>query len=52
LRTALTFGVCLPDFPSFASYAALQRRIGHERGYAEWCGWVVDRLEMGRTETG
>ena len=34
-----------PDSPRFASYAALQRGIGHERGYAEWCSWVADRLE-------
>jgi DNA-binding PadR family transcriptional regulator len=32
------------DSPRFASYAALQRGILHERGSAEWCGWVVDRL--------
>ena len=42
----------LPDSPHFASYAALQRGIGHERGYAEWCGWVVERLEKGRAGTG
>ena len=33
--------------PRFASYAALRRGIIHERGYAEWCGWVADRLEKG-----
>ncbi len=32
------------DSPRFASYAALQRGIIHERGYAEWCGWVAQRL--------
>lgn len=31
--------------PRFASYAALQRGIGHERGYADWCRWVANRLE-------
>ena len=31
--------------PKFASYAALQRGIIYERGYAEWCRWVADRLE-------
>ncbi len=36
-----------PDSPRFASYAALQRGIIHERGYAEWCGWIADRLERG-----
>ena len=45
-------GLSIPDSPRFASYAALHRGIAHERGYAEWCGWVVHRLEMGRTETG
>lgn len=31
--------------PRFASYAALQRGIGQERGYVDWCRWVVNRLE-------
>jgi DNA-binding PadR family transcriptional regulator len=35
------------DSPRFASYAALQRGIVYERGYAEWCGWVADQLERG-----
>lgn len=34
-----------PGSPHFASYAALRRGILHERGYAEWCRWVADRLE-------
>jgi DNA-binding PadR family transcriptional regulator len=42
----------LPDSPRFASYAALYRGIAHERGYAEWCGWVADRLNKGAAETG
>jgi hypothetical protein len=42
----------LPDSPHFASYAALQRGMGYERGYADWCGWVTDRLEKGRAGTG
>jgi len=42
----------LPDSPRFASYAALRRGIIHERGYAEWCGWVADRLEKGGAGTG
>ena len=29
----------------FASYAALQRGIGQERGYVDWCHWVANRLE-------
>ncbi len=37
----------LPASPRFASYAALQRGILHERGYAEWCAWLADRLEIG-----
>ena len=37
----------LPGSPRFASYAALRRGILNERGYVEWCGWVVDRLEAG-----
>jgi len=36
------------DSPRFASYAALQRGILNERGYAEWCRWVADRLEKGK----
>jgi DNA-binding PadR family transcriptional regulator len=35
------------DSPRFASYAALRRGILYERGYAEWCRWVVGRLETG-----
>lgn len=35
------------DSPAFASYAALRRGILNERGYIEWCGWVVERLEAG-----
>jgi DNA-binding PadR family transcriptional regulator len=41
-----------PGSPHFASYAALQRGIIHERGYADWCGWVADRLEKGGAGTG
>ncbi len=40
------------DSPRFASYAALQRGIGYERGYAEWCGWVANLLEKGDAGTG
>jgi len=36
------------DSPRFASYAALQRGILYERGYAEWCRWVADRLEKSK----
>jgi len=36
------------DSPRFASYAALQRGVLYERGYAEWCRWVADRLEKGK----
>ena len=35
----------LIDSPKSASYAALRRGIIYERGYAEWCRWVADRLE-------
>jgi len=35
------------DSPRFASYVALRRGILYEREYAEWCGWVADRLERG-----
>lgn len=38
-------GLGFPGSPSFASYAALRRGMIYERGYAEWCGWVADRLE-------
>jgi DNA-binding PadR family transcriptional regulator len=40
------------DSPRFASYAALQRGILYERGYAEWCRWVADRLEKGKKPSG
>jgi DNA-binding PadR family transcriptional regulator len=33
------------DSPHFASYAALRCGILYERGYSEWCRWVVSRLE-------
>lgn len=36
-----------PDSPRFASYAALQRGIFNERGYAEWCRWVASWLQEG-----
>ncbi len=36
-----------PDSPRFASYAALRRGIIYERGYAEWCAWLADKLEGG-----
>jgi DNA-binding PadR family transcriptional regulator len=45
-------GIGLPDSPRFASYAALQRGIVHERGYAEWCDWLADRLGKGGAGTG
>jgi hypothetical protein len=32
------------DSARFASYAALRRGIISERGYAEWCRWVADRV--------
>jgi DNA-binding PadR family transcriptional regulator len=32
------------DSPRFASYAALRCGILYERGYAEWCRWVAERL--------
>jgi DNA-binding PadR family transcriptional regulator len=35
------------DSPRFASYAALQRGIIYERGYAEWCRWIAERLAEG-----
>ena len=40
------------DSPRFASYAALLRGVLHERGYAEWCRWVADRLEGDVSEAG
>lgn len=40
------------DSPRFASYAALQRGILYERGTAEWCRWVADRLEKGKGSVG
>jgi DNA-binding PadR family transcriptional regulator len=40
------------DSPRFASYAALQRGILNERGYAEWCRWVADRLQEGEDPPG
>ncbi|MCA1716014.1 MAG: PadR family transcriptional regulator [Actinobacteria bacterium] len=36
------------DSPRFASYAALQRGIVYERGYAEWCRWVAEQLAEGQ----
>jgi DNA-binding PadR family transcriptional regulator len=36
------------DSPRFASYASLQRGIIYERGYAEWCRWVAERLAKGK----
>ena len=39
------------DSPRFASYATLQRGKGYEREYAEWCGWLANRLEKGAGRT-
>lgn len=36
-----------PETPRFATYATLRRGIIYERGYADWCSWVADRLEKG-----
>lgn len=35
------------DAPRFAAYATLQRGIAYERGYADWCQWMVKMLEDG-----
>lgn len=35
-----------PNSPHFASYIAIERGIGSERAYAEWCGWVAAQLEQ------
>jgi PadR family transcriptional regulator AphA len=40
-----------PDSPWFAAYATLQRGIGYEKEYAEWCRWVADSVEK-RESTG
>jgi PadR family transcriptional regulator AphA len=40
------------DSPRFAGYAALQRGILYERGYAEWCRWVASRLEDRKKPSG
>jgi hypothetical protein len=32
--------------PPFTSYADLRRGILNERGYAQWCRWVAERLEV------
>lgn len=34
-----------PGTPRFASYATLRRGLGYEREYADWCGWLAERLE-------
>lgn len=36
-----------PRSPSFATYVALQRGLGFERGYAAWCRWAAGRVEQG-----
>jgi DNA-binding PadR family transcriptional regulator len=33
------------DSPMFANYATLQRGIGYEREYANWCRWVADQIQ-------
>ncbi len=32
------------DAPRFAAYATMQRGIGYERGYSEWCAWMAQML--------
>lgn len=34
-----------PSSPEFATYATLRRGLGYEREYADWCGWLAERLE-------
>ncbi|MGH3089953.1 MAG: PadR family transcriptional regulator [Rubrobacteraceae bacterium] len=36
----------------FASYAALKRGIVYERGNAEWCRWIAEKLEGSEGEEG
>jgi DNA-binding PadR family transcriptional regulator len=31
--------------PRFASYATLLRGIEYERGYVEWCQWLIETIE-------
>ena len=33
--------------PAFGDYATLQAGIAHARALAEWCLWLIDRLERG-----
>jgi DNA-binding PadR family transcriptional regulator len=33
-----------PGSPWFATYATLQRGIGYEKEYAEWCRWMADSM--------
>ncbi len=34
------------DAPWFATYVTLQRGIGYEREYLEWCRWVIGLLKQ------
>lgn len=38
--------------PVFTSYATLRRGIQYERGYAEWCRWLVETLEAANEQDG
>ncbi len=36
--------------PDFCQYITLQRGIGYEREYTQWCHWVAEQLERGLKE--
>jgi DNA-binding PadR family transcriptional regulator len=37
------------DSQWFGSYISLQRGIGNEREYADWCHWVIEQIKQGQT---
>lgn len=40
------------DLPIFGDYATLQRGIGYEREYANWCRWMIEQFETQSTQKG
>lgn len=39
-----------PDTPKFAAYATLRRGIEYERGYVDWCHWLMAAIASASEE--
>lgn len=47
------YGPHIPlDIPQFGDYATLQKGIGYEREYMNWCRWMIELFEANSTQQG